>query len=600
MNQMSKPQLSPILGQKATELHDEMQLNPQTVLLDYIFPGFSLYTSAISKFLDIDISSYFPVIVALGVVIYCLRYISQWVRGLASQYFMSTADIRADDELYNILMRWIAQEQFSKQSRLFIANMDLNSRMWNIWRSFDMDGEEDGEDGVQFDEDDNASSPVTKAKEKKIHYTPTFGSHYFWYKGRLLVFRRTETTKSTSWGTTSEMEEIRVSSYGRNPNIIKELLEECRQEFAKNDINQTIIYRGGLKPGKAEPAWTRCLSRISRPFSTVVLDEQVKSSLLRDMRDYLRPNNQRWYANRGIPYRRGYLLYGPPGTGKSSLSFAIAGYFKLAIYIVSLNAQAMSEETLGELFAELPKQCVVLLEDIDTAGLTHSREEKSQYAEPIIPRIPGSTAVAPPAPNTSRISLSGLLNILDGVASQEGRVLIMTTNHKEKLDEALIRPGRVDMSIEFSLANTQMMTTIFRSIFTALEADKAPVRCQPKSEPIPAPAVAKLLAGEKAAEAAAALVLEKIEVEKIKKLGDEFAALIPTLDFSPAEIQGYLLKYKRDPEGAVENATAWVEKMKVEKSKKATEDKLEEDKAKAEAEAEKKMLERWNLMHWWA
>jgi mitochondrial chaperone BCS1 len=54
-----------------------------------------------------------------------------------------------------------------------------------------------------------------------------------------------------------------------------------------------------------------------------------------------------------------------------SKSFAIAGYFKLKIYIVSLNSPAMNEENLGTLFSELPKQCIVLLEDIDTAGLTH-------------------------------------------------------------------------------------------------------------------------------------------------------------------------------------------------------------------------------------
>ncbi|KAG4429278.1 hypothetical protein IFR05_015238 [Cadophora sp. M221] len=87
----------------------------------------------------------------------------------------------------------------------------------------------------------------------------------------------------------------------------------------------------------------------------------------------------------------------------------------------------------------------------------------------------------------------------------------MTTNHREKLDEALIRPGRVDMSVEFSL----------------------------------------VLAEEKAAEATATLALKKIEEAKLEKLGEEFAALIPTVTFSPAEIQGYLLKHKRDPEGAL-------------------------------------------------
>jgi chaperone BCS1 len=213
----------------------------------------------------------------------------------------------------------------------------------------------------------------------------------------------------------------------------------------------------------------------------VVLDEAVKQSLLDDMNDYLNPYTRRWYSNRGIPYRRRYLLYGPPGTGKSSLSFAIAGYFKLKIYIVSLNSPAMNEENLGNLFADLPKKCLVLLEDIDTAGLTHTREEKQTEEAKLVEIIPGSSATVVAAPattstnnNNGRISLSALLNILDGVASQEGRVLVMTTNHVEKLDEALIRPGRVDMMIKFDLASTDMIMTIFRTIFATIEGDIPP------------------------------------------------------------------------------------------------------------------------------
>lgn len=590
----------------ATDIPDPV--NSQTALLNLLFPGASLYTTAISKVLKIDISRYFPFIIALCVIIYCSGYITQWVWGFADLYMMSTADIRIDDEMYNMLMAWISNQEFSKKSRRFVANTNLNSRMWFLWESYDEEKEED-EAGVGFDENSNPILTTKKAKEKKVRYTPMFGVHYFRYKKRLLMFRRTDNSQSSPWGTASTREEIQISAFGRNPAIIKELLDDCRQEYLKNDVNRTIIYRGGLKAGTAEPAWTRCLARASRAFSTVVLDEGVKASLLADMRDYLHPSTRRWYGNRGIPYRRGYLLYGPPGTGKSSLSFAIAGYFKLKIYIVSLNSPAMNEENLGTLFTELPKQCVVLLEDIDTAGLTHSREDKSQNPPEaaLITTLPGSTVLPPTAPNSSssKISLSGLLNILDGVASQEGRILIMTTNHRDKLDEALIRPGRVDMSIEFSLANTQMVTTIFRCIFATLEGD-VPTSANSGvtiRTPEVTPAAAKLLAEDKATGIAAALVLQKAKEAKVEKLGEEFAALIPSLVFSPAEIQGYLLKHKRNPEAAVKNAAAWLEKTKVEKSKKAKDDRDKEDKEKAEkekAEAEiKRIEERWNLTNLW-
>lgn len=87
-----------------------------------------------------------------------------------------------------------------------------------------------------------------------------------------------------------------------------------------------------------------------------------------------RANRSSGYTNRGIPYRRGYLFHGPPGTGKTSLSFAIAGVFGLDIYCVSLLEPTLTEEDLGLLFNSLPRRCVVLLEDIDSAGLIRHEE----------------------------------------------------------------------------------------------------------------------------------------------------------------------------------------------------------------------------------
>jgi chaperone BCS1 len=585
------------------------QLNPQTALLDAFFPGFSLLSTALLKYSKIDLTLYFPTLIAIGLMVFASQYLNTWLWEFADQYLMCTADIRIDDEMYNMVMAWIANQQFTKRSRRFVANTNLNSRMWFLWQEFNEDNGED-EIGVEFDENDQPIAPKKGKKDKKVQFTPSFGTHYFWYKKRLLIFRRSKDNQQTGWGPVSEREEISLCSFGRDSTILKELLDECRSSFMKNDENRTIIYRGGLKSGTSEPAWTRCVSRVSRPFSTVVLDEDVKKSLLEDMRDYLHPYTRRWYSNRGIPYRRGYLLYGPPGTGKSSLSFAIAGYFKLKIYIVSLNSLAMNEENLGTLFTELPKQCVVLLEDIDTAGLTHTRDNPSttEEAKPLVTIVPTGTnpTSLPPPSSGGRISLSALLNIIDGVASQEGRILIMTTNHLEKLDEALIRPGRVDMTVKFDLANTHMITTIFRSIFATLEGDippsakgrKIPIRTPTKLSPIEISngqtVASKLIEEEKKRvedELKEFLARKKIEEEKVHKLGEEIATLIPSMTFSPAEIQGYFLKHKRQPEVAVREAAAWVERMKLEKKKKAKEEKEKEEREKKAAEEAAKKAE---------
>ncbi|KAF4635755.1 hypothetical protein G7Y89_g2338 [Cudoniella acicularis] len=299
---------------------DPTHLNTQTALLDAFFPGFSLLSSGLYKYSKIDLSVYVPIIIVLGVVVIAFRYASQWFWEFMDTYLMSTADIRIDDEMYNMLMSWIANQQFAKRSRRFVANTNLNSRMWFLWREYGDDEDKEDEATIDFDADSNPVAKIGGKKEKKVRFTPSFGTHYFWYKSHLLVFRRTKDPRQAAWGPVSEREEISVSSFGRNPAVLKDLLDECRSEFMKNDESRTVIYRGGLKSGTSEVQWTRCISRVSRPFSTVVLDESVKQSLLDDMKDYLHPYTRRWYSNRGIPYRRGYLLYGPPGTGKRSLT----------------------------------------------------------------------------------------------------------------------------------------------------------------------------------------------------------------------------------------------------------------------------------------
>lgn len=208
-----------------------------------------------------------------------------------------------------MVMGWVAAQQFAGRSRKFVANTDLNSRAWSLRWSEDSDNE-DLDDGIEFDENGDAIAKLTNKKDKGIQFTPSFGRHYFFYKKRLLIFWRTKDKQQINIGNVSEMEEISIQCYGRNPEILKELLAECRLKYIANDLNKTLIYRGGRKNGRADVGWTRCAARASRPFSTVVLDETVKAALVADMKDYLHQSTRRWYSNRGIPYRRGYLFYG--------------------------------------------------------------------------------------------------------------------------------------------------------------------------------------------------------------------------------------------------------------------------------------------------
>lgn len=162
---------------------------------------------------------------------------------------------------------------------------------------------------------------------------------------------------------------------------------------------------------------------------TVDLDDEKKADILADINEYLNSVIARWYANCGIPYRRGYLFYGPPGTGKTSLTFALAGFFGLDIYGVSLLDPMLTEEELEILFTSLPARCIVLLEDIDTAGLIREQSKSEEKAAPLAGDEKGGNelnvatfakalqkaSLLSEEEKKKRISLSGLLNVVDGI-----------------------------------------------------------------------------------------------------------------------------------------------------------------------------------------
>lgn len=166
----------------------------------------------------------------------------------------------------------------------------------------------------------------------------------------------------------------------------------------------------------------------ARRLSSIVLAGEQAERILGDARRFF--SAQDWYAERGVPWRRGYLFQGPPGTGKSSTVHALAGELGKNIYVASLNSLP-DDAALMEFISCVPSDTILLLEDIDAALSFKDRGESD-------PEEPG-------------ITLAGLLNALDGVASGSGRLLVMTSNHPERLDSALTRPGRVDVREHFGL-----------------------------------------------------------------------------------------------------------------------------------------------------
>ncbi|KAI4920657.1 uncharacterized protein J4E92_008300 [Alternaria infectoria] len=572
-------------------------------------------------------------------------------------YGTSAIRIDDDDDLYPQFISWISEQRMTEVSR----DLKATSRKPKTRYSADSDDEPESDDEDVLDESGIFNYDKYKGTSP-VYYEPNLGDDSFTHNGHYFQFRKD--SQENKYAERIEYFVI-IRCMGRSTKPVKELIDHVKEWSSHKSNSTTEIMRAETKHGGY---WSTQSSRPSRPISTVTLDETQKDKVVADINEYLHPATARWYAARGIPHRRGYLFHGPPGTGKTSLSFAVAGIFGLSVYCASLSERDMTESDLAMLFSQLPNRCIVLLEDIDSAGIR--RDKSSEIPEPdrvseveenaeipieaketvaekaekeekvestngkkveekqksiseiekkksfrrrltqtlrprkitkpdsetttLVTDDAGSSVRAPsvktpsikapsvkptpppppppvPSPtdeegSKSKISLAGLLNIIDGAASSEGRVLIMTTNYPEKLDSALIRPGRVDLQIKFTLATNTQIQEIFRRMYSREEDLATQTQKKSDDEKTKSPSKTKKRKVRPSSGTSSPLTsgalpskpnFATLPPEKLAEMAKQFAEALPEGVFSPAEIQGYLLQKKADPEGALDGVKEW-------------------------------------------
>jgi mitochondrial chaperone BCS1 len=195
-----------------------------------------------------------------------------------------------------------------------------------------------------------------------------------------------------------------------------------------------------------------------RVLDSVVLEPGEKEHLLQDMAQFRRSKQR--YERLGVPYHRGYLLYGPPGTGKTSFVSALAAHFGLSIYTVNLSD--FSDRSLMIAVNQVPANSVLLFEDIDCMRSSQPRAAVDSGAGQ------NASVALSTKENVSTqngVTLSGLLNVLDGFHAPTGVLFVMTTNHVEKLDQALLRPGRIDYRLYLGKASDHQKAELYRRFF---------------------------------------------------------------------------------------------------------------------------------------
>ncbi|KAF7623896.1 putative bcs1 AAA-type ATPase [Aspergillus flavus] len=515
---------------------------PVEALLESFIPGYKFFTHLCAYYFRIDISSYLLVFAA-GVALWTYSVKTFWAW---SQRFLreraALREIKSQSNLYNYAIRWIAHNDWFTGARKAVAETKMN---------FPWDDESDDDDIYEADRtsfDIDPSTPWPKIRfhqMRPIRNTPVPSCfHFFIYKGCWMFLYRQPTGSSDSFAAAS-METLKLYAAPWNNPVLDTLLMDMQQAALDQDACRVNIRRG-LKLGYGF-GWAHIASKKSRALSTVILSREKKKSIVEDIHAFLHPVTRRYYEERGIPYRRGYLLHGLPGTGKSTLCFVLAGLLGLDIYMVSLCAKDLDDDSLTLLFQDLPKRCIVVFEDVDQAGLPkrkigNSMRKTGEDAE----HSRQDSAIE--ANNDKRpsngITLSGFLNNIDGLTANDGRILIMTTNAIEDLDDALLRPGRIDLKIEFGYADSLALEQWFLLIF--MKPAEGPVMGNRDScgriRPCSLPAHPDWTS------------------DYIAHLSTLFAENLPPGRFTAAEVQDFLLKYRSRPVEAVNNAPQWADK----------------------------------------
>ena len=269
--------------------------------------------------------------------------------------------------------------------------------------------------------------------DRKLKIDLSNHPYFISYNGTHIRFCFKREEKENAYGSSvTKFLELTVLSHQFNQ--LEGFLNTVSKNIKKENIDKTtvsIFDEGYWGYGKAIP---------QRKIKSVFIEREKMNDLIKTIQNFV--DSKKWYEHHGIPYHLGILLHGKPGVGKSSIIKALAAYFGYSIYVMPSHKLLKIDEALESIPR---KKCIMVIEDIDCSVGGLSRE--------------GGGGLL------SGGDLSNILNAVDGIMTSHNHIIIMTTNHPDKLDPALIRPGRIDKLIEIGYVNLEILNQFLQRHF---------------------------------------------------------------------------------------------------------------------------------------
>lgn len=363
----------------------------------------------------------------LGAVAYQLRNIPRLVVSGTLRFLTVELTITSTDPAFECIDGWLAHQPYAKRAKMLTLQSHRTS--------------EDVIMGMRSEP--NADSHWS--------LSPGPGLHMFWWRKRPVFLERRYLSKEGDDGRRNKpVETLRFRTIGRSQMIMRRLISDVR-EFTSNDTVSVKVW--------TDHYWNKVPGKTRRSLDSIILRDGQIERVMEDVTWF--QNSRSWYNERGIPYRRGYLFSGCPGTGKTSMVLALAGHFNRPICVLGLSGVA-DDNALFAAFCEAPPNAIILLEDVDCAYPAQTRTEDAK--------------------ETGKVTKAGLLNAIDGITTPDGRIFIMTTNYPERLDHALIRPGRADVHERFDMLGPtdqcRMAARFYAEPFTPVLYEVSPATLQ--------------------------------------------------------------------------------------------------------------------------